>query len=297
MTIQSRLTSDVLTGNVIVRRVVHGILAASALAALSVSAPALAQQAPAPADQELKEIVVTGSLLRRVDIESPSPVTIMTAEDIQKTGLTTIADVVRTLSADNSGTLPTAFGNAFAAGASGVALRGLTVNSTLVLIDGRRAANYALADDGERGFVDLNTIPLAAVDRIEVLKDGASSIYGADAIAGVVNVITKKSYQGGEVSAEIGKAQHAGAAARGAFRPSPAPATCRPTSTMPTLHWNSSRTTGSWSATARSRLTPMTCHRSADSTNWLAPPDRVLIPPPRRLRQRPLRQAQQVRPC
>jgi iron complex outermembrane recepter protein len=214
MTIQSRLTSDMLTGNVIVRRVVHGILAASALAALSVSAPALAQQAPAPADQELKEIVVTGSLLRRVDIESPSPVTIMTAEDIQKTGLTTIADVVRTLSADNSGTLPTAFGNAFAAGASGVALRGLTVNSTLVLIDGRRAANYAVSDDGERSFVDLNTIPLESVDHIEVLKDGASSIYGADAIAGVVNVITKKSYQGGEVTAEIGKDQHPGGGSR-----------------------------------------------------------------------------------
>ena len=116
------------------------------LAVVSIRVPAArvpvgARAAPAPADQELKEIVVTGSLLRRVDIESPSPVTIMTAGDIQKTGLTTIADVVRTLSADNSGTLPTAFGNAFAAGASGVALRGLTVNSTLVLIDGRRAAN------------------------------------------------------------------------------------------------------------------------------------------------------------
>ena len=79
-----------------------------------------------------------------------------------------------------------------AGGASGVSLRGLSVNSTLVLFDGLRAANYPLADDGERSFVDLNTIPDAIVDRIEVLKDGASSTYGADAIAGVVNVILKK---------------------------------------------------------------------------------------------------------
>jgi iron complex outermembrane recepter protein len=216
MAINSQSTSDKLAVNVIVRRVINSILATSTFAALTVSAPALAQQAPAAAssDQELKEIVVTGSLLRRVDIESPSPVTIMTAEDIAKTGLTTIADVVRTLSADNSGTLPTAFGNAFAAGASGVALRGLTVNSTLVLIDGRRAANYAVSDDGERSFVDLNTIPLESVDHIEVLKDGASSTYGADAIAGVVNIILKKQYQGGEVTAEVGQGQHPGGGSR-----------------------------------------------------------------------------------
>ena len=76
------------------------------------------------------------------------------------------------------------------------------MNSTLVLINGRRTANYPLADDGERGFVDLNTIPLDAVDRIEVLNDGASSIYGADAIAGVVNIIMKDEFQGVNANAE-----------------------------------------------------------------------------------------------
>jgi iron complex outermembrane recepter protein len=171
-----------------------------------------AQTAPAAAEpsSELSEIVVTGSLLRRTSEENESPVTVFTAEEIKQTGLTTIADVVRTISADNSGTIPTAFAAGFAAGSSGVALRGLTVNSTLVLIDGRRAAPYALADDGERSFVDLNTIPLDSVERVEILKDGASSIYGADAIAGVVNVILKKQYQGAEVSAELGKGQHPG---------------------------------------------------------------------------------------
>lgn len=214
MTIQSRVMRALLTGHAIARRVVNGILAAFALAALSVSAPALAQTGPSSSEPELKEIVVTGSYLRRTDIETASPVQVLTALDIERTGLTTVTDVVRTIAADNSGTLPTAFGNAFAAGASGVALRGLTVNSTLVLIDGRRAANYAVADDGQRSFVDLNTIPLDAVERIEILKDGASSAYGADAIAGVVNLILKKQYTGAEVSAEIGKGQHPGGATR-----------------------------------------------------------------------------------
>jgi iron complex outermembrane recepter protein len=173
---------------------------------------AAAQTAPAAAEpsSELTEIVVTGSLLRRTSEENESPVTVFTAEAIKQTGLTSIADVIRTVSADNSGTIPTAFAAGFAGGSSGVALRGLTVNSTLVLIDGRRAAPYALADDGERSFVDLNTIPLDSVERVEILKDGASSIYGADAIAGVVNVILKKQYQGAEVSAELGKGQHPG---------------------------------------------------------------------------------------
>jgi iron complex outermembrane receptor protein len=184
----------------------------AAVLAFGLMSQASAQTAPAASapNAELTEIIVTGSLLRRTSEENESPVTVFTAEQIKQTGLTTVADVVRTISADNSGTIPTAFGNGFAAGASGVALRGLTVNSTLVLIDGRRAAPYALADDGQRSFVDLNTIPLDSVERIEILKDGASSIYGADAIAGVVNIILKKQYTGAEVAAEVGKGQHPG---------------------------------------------------------------------------------------
>jgi len=191
-----------------------GIRQAAGLAvAVAIATGATAQtvsQSATDDKKELQEIVVTGSLLHRTDTETESPVTTFTVEQIKETGLTTISDVVRTISADNSGTLPTAFGIGFAAGASGVALRGLTVNSTLVLIDGRRAAPYALADDGQRSFVDLNTIPLDSVERIEILKDGASSIYGADAIAGVVNVILKKQYSGAEVNVEVGKGQHPG---------------------------------------------------------------------------------------
>lgn len=160
--------------------------------------------------ETLKTIVVTGSAIPRTDYETSSPVRVITDEQIKASGLTNIADVVRSISADNSGTIPNAFSLGFAAGASGVALRGMTVNSTLVLIDGHRVADYAVSDDGQRSFVDLNTIPLQAVDRIEVLKDGASSIYGADAIAGVVNIILKPTYQGAEVTAELGDSQHGG---------------------------------------------------------------------------------------
>jgi iron complex outermembrane receptor protein len=172
-------------------------------------------QEPSPAPSEknakvLQTITVTGSALPRIDEETPSPVTVISAQQIVRSGLTTLSDVIRAVSADNSGSIPNAFSNGFAAGASGVALRGLTVNSTLVLIDGHRSANYAVSDDGQRSFVDLNTIPLAAVERIEVLKDGASSLYGADAIAGVVNIILKPSYKGVEGTADVGTSQHGG---------------------------------------------------------------------------------------
>jgi len=169
-----------------------------------------AQEQAAQAPPPLQTVVITGSYIPRIDKETPSPVTTLTAEDIERSGLTTVADVVRTLSADNSGTLPTAFAGAFAAGASGIALRGLTVNSTLVLIDGLRAANYALPDDGVRSFVDLNSIQIGTIDHIEVLRDGASSVYGADAIGGVVNIILKKQFQGFTANAQVGDSQHNG---------------------------------------------------------------------------------------
>jgi len=167
-------------------------------------------QSAQPSVVKLGEISVTGTAIPRTSIETPSPVTVITAKQIQESGFTTISDVVRSIAADNSGTIPMAFTDGFAGGSTGVALRGLTVNSTLVLIDGRRTAAYALADDGERSFTDLSTIPLNAVERIEVLKDGASSIYGADAIAGVVNIILYPSYHGSKATIEVGTSQHGG---------------------------------------------------------------------------------------
>ena len=182
----------------------------------SLATPQASQSSPtsatAPSTQPtaVQEVVVTGSLFRRTNTETPSPVTLLTADQIAKQGIVSISDAVRSISADNSGTLPTAFPGAFAGGASGVSLRGLTVADTLVLIDGLRTADYPIADDGVRSFQDLNTIPLVNIDRVEVLKDGASSLYGADAIGGVVNIITKQTYKGFEADAAYGDSQHGG---------------------------------------------------------------------------------------
>ncbi len=162
--------------------------------------PAFAQEAAQGATPEDNGdvIVVTGSIIRRTDAETPSPVTTVSVENLDKRGISTVQEGLQRLAANNGPALTNSFSanGAFAAGASAVSLRGLSTNSTLVLFDGMRAAYYPLSDDGTRNFVDLNTIPDDIVDHIEVLRDGASSSYGADAIAGVVNVITKKNFKG-----------------------------------------------------------------------------------------------------
>ena len=151
----------------------------------------------------LPRVVVTGSNFRAFSQEGAGPLQVITRREIEQGGHTNLSDLLRSLTADNNGSLTQAFGG-FAGGASGIALRGMTVNATLVLIDGRRTTVYPLGDDGQRAFVDLSSLPLAIVDRIEVLKDGASAIYGSDAIAGVVNVITRREFQGVEGVAEAG---------------------------------------------------------------------------------------------
>ncbi|QDC40027.1 TonB-dependent receptor plug domain-containing protein [Sphingobium fuliginis] len=198
------------------------------LASLSLIAPAAAQsstaqqsdtqtapgQAPAPTTNSAEPsegdtIVVTGSILRTTTAATPSPITVVNAETLEQRGINTTQEAVQRLASNNGPALTNSFSanGAFAAGASAVSLRGLSTNSTLVLFDGLRAAYYPLADDATRNFVDLNTIPDDIVDRIEVLRDGASSTYGADAIAGVVNVITKKQITGISGRAEAGISQ------------------------------------------------------------------------------------------
>ena len=190
----------------IARAVLAATSAAGAAAALlassaGLSAESATDESSAPA---LQEVVVTGSLISRTDSETPSPVQIISAEDIKNSGLTNFSDLMRNLSANGAANLSQAFGQAFASGGSGISLRGLTVGDTLVLIDGHRSVAYPLNDDNQRSFTDISAIPFNAIERIEVLKDGASSEYGADAIAGVVNVILKKDYQGAEFNAEAG---------------------------------------------------------------------------------------------
>jgi iron complex outermembrane recepter protein len=177
-------------------------------------ATAAAQSTPPPAtaaasdEAQLGEVIVTGSLIRRTEAETPSPMQIVTAKDIEDSGYTTISDVLRNISANGQGTLSQSFNGAFATGGAGVALRGLTVGGTLTLLDGHRMVGYPLTDDGERNFVDVSSIPFNAVERVEVLKDGASAEYGSDAIAGVVNIILRKTYTGAEFTAEAGDSMY-----------------------------------------------------------------------------------------
>jgi iron complex outermembrane receptor protein len=173
---------------------------------LAQTTPAPALSGPAP--PQLQTIVITGSLIERTATESPNPVQVISAKDLVQSGYTDISDVLRNISANGASTLSQSFGGAFAAGASGISLRGLSVGDTLVLIDGERSVPYPLLDDNERSFVDLSSIPFTAIQQVQVLKDGASALYGADAVAGVVNVILRKEYQGFHISTETGTSSH-----------------------------------------------------------------------------------------
>ncbi len=183
------------------------VACAVASGALVGTAPAFAQTTEAAGPQR---VVVTGSLISRANTETPTPVQVLTAQDIQKSGKTSVAELLTDLAANGAGTLGTGFAGAFANGASGISLRGLTVGATLVLIDGHRMAPYPLSDDAQRSFVDVSSIPFDAIESIEVLKSGASSLYGSDAIAGVINIKLKKNLNGTRLAAEYGDTQHGG---------------------------------------------------------------------------------------
>ncbi|MCA3254500.1 MAG: TonB-dependent receptor plug domain-containing protein, partial [Alphaproteobacteria bacterium] len=187
--------------------VATGVLA---LALAMGGAPAMAQTAgtATAADSEAgEEIVVTGSRIQRRDASAVGPLTTVTADDIRLAAPTSIGDVLQVLpsvgvSLNSNGTQGTSFG------VSSINLRYLgsaegSGNRTLVLVDGHRWVN-AVGGRGFRDFVDLNTIPLGMIERVEVLKDGASAIYGADAIAGVVNIHTKRKVDGFEANARLG---------------------------------------------------------------------------------------------
>ncbi|MEJ6020927.1 TonB-dependent receptor [Ramlibacter sp. PS4R-6] len=184
-------------------------VARAALAALCGAGSLLA----AHAQSTLERVEITGSAVRRVDAETALPVTVMKVEELRQQGFTTVEDIMQTLPGNQ-----TSQGTAGSVGAStggGVFanLRGLGANKTLVLLNGRRIVNQAVGGvggGGDSSAPDLNTIPLAAIERIEVLRDGASSLYGTDAIGGVINFITKKDFQGGEVSAQYSHPQHPG---------------------------------------------------------------------------------------
>lgn len=159
------------------------------------SSPLLAQDA-ATDTQAPQRVVITGSNLKRIDSETATPVQIVKKEEITRMGVNTVKELMDTLTSADRNSLSDAGGsNSFAGGASSVSLRGLGKQSTLVLLNSRRVAPYALADYNEV-FTNLDTLPLDAVERIEILRNGGSAIYGSDAVAGVINIITRSDYKG-----------------------------------------------------------------------------------------------------
>jgi iron complex outermembrane receptor protein len=166
-----------------------------------------AQAQERPASSALPPVTVTGSHVAGLETEGPRPVQVITAEELARSGHSTLWQALATLTANGQGALSPNFSAASAIGASGLSLRGLGVGATLVLVDGRRTAPYPIGDDGQRGFVDISNIPLDTVERVEILKDGASAIYGSDAMAGVVNIVTRRSFVGRRLTAEGGSAQ------------------------------------------------------------------------------------------
>lgn len=153
-------------------------------------------------------IIVTGSITRNPAAATASPVVSITSDDLEKRGIKTVADTLQTLTANNAGTIPASWSaNGFTTGATAPSLRGFNNAYTLTLFDGMRTAYYPLADDGQRNIVDINSMPGSIVSRVDTLLDGASATYGSDAIAGVVNVITKRQIQGLHLDASMGISQ------------------------------------------------------------------------------------------
>ncbi len=162
--------------------------------------------------QELERVEITGSSIKRIESETALPVQVITRQDIQKTGATTVEQLMQTISAMSSsqGLTASSASGSTTGGISSVSLRGLGSARTLVLLNGRRLAPYGIGNVNDSVSVDVNSIPLSAIERVEILKDGASSIYGSDAIAGVVNFILRKEVKGGELNAEYGDSSNGG---------------------------------------------------------------------------------------
>ncbi len=176
-----------------------------AWAAMAAATPTLAQTSSTPAaEPAAQRIEVTGTLIKRTDRETPSVVQSFSRQDIQRSGYANSEDLLRSIGAVDTGSIGDAAASGFVGGLSTISLRGFGSQSTLVLINGRRTAPVAAVDInfGRGSLISVNTIPKGAIDRIDVLKDGASAMYGSDAMAGVVNYILRRDYQGAEGTIE-----------------------------------------------------------------------------------------------
>ena len=177
-------------------KICSGLLIAMASGSFAVSGSAFAQDAPA-----MQRVEIIGSSIKRVDAESDAPITTLSREDIAKTGATTVEELLRHVTAANSSgsTAAASSSGATTGGISTISLRGLGPSRTLILVNGQRSAPYG--DPSDSVAVDVDSIPVAAIERVEVLKEGAGAIYGSDAVAGVINFVLRKNYQGTELNA------------------------------------------------------------------------------------------------
>ena len=155
-------------------------------------------------DTAVQRVEVIGSSIKRVDSETDAPIQTISHEEIAKSGATTVEELMRHITANQSSgsTAAASSSGATTGGISTISLRGLGPQRTLVLVNGQRSAPYGSPVDSVA--VDIDSIPVAAIERIEVLKEGAGAIYGSDAVAGVVNFVLRKDYSGTEVSAYYG---------------------------------------------------------------------------------------------
>ena len=177
--------------------------------ALSISTALLSTQSFntfAAEEDGVERIEITGSHIKRTSMEGPSPVSSLSQEDIQKSGVTDLISLFTKLPISGQGTFSTQANSSddTANGGSSVSLRGLGADSTLILINGRRVSVSPFAKGIDTAFVDINNIPLAAIKRVDILKDGASATYGSDAVAGVINIVLRDDVEGAEISAKFG---------------------------------------------------------------------------------------------
>lgn len=173
---------------------------------MGLGSASLAQDGASTHVQRLERVEVTGSHIKRIDAEGSDPIQVIRQAEIRSSGVSTVKELMDLLTASNTSLHQANLSDitgavSFAPGGSSVSLRGLGKQATLVLLNSRRVAPYALADYSEV-FTNLDALPLSAVDRIEILRNGASAIYGSDAVAGVINIITRSDYRGIELRAE-----------------------------------------------------------------------------------------------
>jgi len=187
-------------------KICSGLLLAFGGSLLSIAPGAFAQ------DNSVQRVEITGSSIKRIDAETSVPVTVIKADDLKKQGVTSVEQLLQNVTAVQANAGTSQVIGASTGGATFADARGIGADKTLILLNGRRIANNAFAGSAP----DLNMIPFAAIEWVEILRDGASALYGTDAIGGVINFITRKDYRGGAITLGMDAPQHAGGASHNA---------------------------------------------------------------------------------